>query len=141
MQRVREVYENRPAMETADVDSSLYGSFIGDADRRLCNKVLNSKAEDLMDWQPDFEDQRLQQLFPRYRARNWPHLLSEEDQKWWRDFCRVRLLEGDFGSTLTLDDFNQTLREIYDEETDEDKLKLMQQLEKWVQELINQIQG
>ncbi len=139
VKRLQEVFESRPALETPDVDSSLYGSFIGDADRRLCNKVINSKAEELVDWQPDFEDQRLQQLFPRYRARNWPHLLSEKDQKWWREFCRVRLLEGDFGSTLTLEGFNQRLREIYDEECDEDKLKLMQQLEKWVQALVEQL--
>ena len=141
VQRLREVFESRPAMETPDVDSSLYGSFISDADRRLCNKVINSKAEELMEWQPDFDDQRLQQLYPRYRARNWPYLLSEKDQKWWREFCRVRLLEGDFGSTLTLDGFNQRLREIYDEEDEKDKLKLMQQLEQWVQGLIGQIQG
>ena len=140
-QRIREVYEDRAPIEPGDVDSSLYGGFIGDADRRLSNKILNSKADELMEMQPDFEDQRLQQLFPRYRARNWPYLLSEEDQKWWQDFCRVRLLEGDFGSTLTLDAFNQRLREIYDEETDEDKLKLMQQLEEWVQGLISQIQA
>jgi len=141
VQRIREVYEERTPIEPGDVDTSLYGGFLGDADRRISNKILNSKAEDLMDWQPDFEDQRLQQLFPRYRARNWPHLLSEDDQKWWRDFCRVRLLEGDFGSTLTLEAFNQRMREIYDEETDEDKLKLMQQLEQWVQGLINQVSG
>jgi exodeoxyribonuclease-1 len=137
-QRIRDVYEGRAPMAPGDVDSSLYGGFIGDADRRLSNKILNTKAEDLVDMQPDFEDSRLQQLFPRYRARNWPHLLSEEEQKWWQDFCRVRLLEGDFGSTLTLDAFNQRLREIVDEETDEDKLKLMQQLEQWVQGLIEQ---
>lgn len=139
VQRLQEVFESRPAMQTPDVDSSLYGSFVGDADRRLCNKVINSKAEELMDWQPDFDDHRLQQLYPRYRARNWPHLLSEKDQKWWREFCRVRLLEGDFGSTLTLEGFNQRLREIYDEECDKDKLKLMQQLEKWVQALVEQL--
>lgn len=92
-----------------------------------------------MDWQPDFEDQRLQQIFPRYRARNWPHLLSEEEQNQWRDFCRVRLLEGDFGSTLTVEGFNQRLLEIYDEELDDEKLKLMQQLEVWVQGLISQV--
>lgn len=92
-----------------------------------------------MDWQPDFEDQRLQQLFPRYCARNWPHLLSEEAQNQWHDFCRVRLLEGDFGSTLTVEGFNQRLVEIYDEELDDEKLKLMQQLEVWVQGLVEQL--
>lgn len=141
VQRIREVYEERAPIEPGDVDSALYGGFLDDSDRRLCNKILNSRAEDLMDWQPDFGDQRMQQLFPRYRARNWPHLLSEDDQKWWRDFCRVRLLEGDFGSTLTLEAFNQRMREIYDEETDEDKLKLMQQLEAWVSGLMNQVKG
>jgi exodeoxyribonuclease-1 len=139
VKRIREVFEERAPMEIPDVDASLYAGFIGDADRRLCDKVLNTKPEILMDWQPDFEDQRLQQLFPRYRARNWPHLLSEEAQTRWRDFCRVRLLEGDFGSTLTVDGFNQRLLEIYDEELDEDKVKLMQQLEVWVQGLVEQL--
>ena len=126
-------------MDTPDVDSALYAGFIGDSDRRICDKLLDTKPEVLMDWQPDFEDQRLQQLFPRYCARNWPHLLSEEAQNRWRDFCRVRLLEGDFGSTLTLKAFNLRLQEIYDEELDDEKLKLMQQLEVWVQGLISQV--
>ena len=139
VKRIREVFEDRAVMETPDVDSSLYSGFIGDADRRLCGKILNSSPATLMDWEPDFEDQRLQQLYPRYRARNWPHLLPEEAQNWWREFCRVRLLEGDFGSTLTLQAFNLRLQEIYDEEPDEDKLKLMQQLEVWVQGLISQV--
>ena len=139
VKRIREVFEDRAPMETPDVDASLYTGFIGDADRRLCDKVLDTKPEILMDWQPDFEDQRLQQLFPRYRARNWPQLLSEEAQNWWRDFCRVRLLEGDFGSTLTVEAFNQRLLELYDEELDDEKLKLMQQLEAWVQGLVEHL--
>jgi len=134
--KIRTVYEERSPIEPGDVDSALYGGFLGDSDRRLSNKILNTKAEELMVLKPDFEDARLQQIFPRYLARNWPQLLSEDDQKWWRDFCRVRLLEGDFGSTLTLEAFNQRLREIYDEETDEDKLKLMQHLEQWVKVLV-----
>jgi exodeoxyribonuclease-1 len=119
-QRIRQVYEDREPIVPGDVDTSLYGGFLGDTDRRLCNKILKTKAEQLMDLQPDFEDQRLQQLFPRYRARNWPHLLSEDDQKWWKDFCRVRLLECDFGCNLSLE------------------LKLMQQLEAWVEGLVRQ---
>ncbi len=139
VQRIREVYEGREPIQAGDADSALYGGFIGDADRRLCNRIINARAEELMEWQPDFEDSRLQQIFPRYRARNWPHLLSDDDRKWWQDFCRVRLLEGDFGSTLTLEDFNQRMREILDEGIEGEKLELMQQLEVWVQGLMNQV--
>lgn len=136
VQRLQEAYDERTPIDAGDVDSSLYGGFIGNADRRLCDRVLQTEPEKLMDWQPDFEDPRLQQLFPRYRARNWPQLLSAEDQTWWRDFCRVRLLEGDFGSTLTVEGFTQRMREISDESPDEKKQQLMQQLEVWVQGLV-----
>jgi exodeoxyribonuclease-1 len=136
VQRIVEVYEERQPMEMADVDTSLYGGFIGNSDRALCDRVLNASAEELVDWVPDFEDPRLRQLFPRYRARNWPELLNEEELNWWRDFCRVRLFEGDFGSNLTIETFNSRLQEIYAEETDEKKLELLGQLEKWVQQLV-----
>jgi exodeoxyribonuclease-1 len=138
-QKIIEVYEDRQPMQAGDVDVSLYGGFIGNSDRKLCNKVLKATPESLVDWTPDFDDARLQQLFPRYRARNWPQLLNEEEQNWWRDFCRVRLFEGDYGSNLTIEEFNQRLQEICSEELDQDKLQLLGELEQWVQGLVGSL--
>jgi exodeoxyribonuclease-1 len=91
-----EVYA-RPKLEDAeptDVDAALYEGFTKDADRRTLLNLLKQSPEALAQRQPAFEDPRLDEVFWRYRCRNFAEALSPEDFAKWRQHCRDRLVNG-----------------------------------------------
>lgn len=77
-----------------DVDSRLYDGFIPDADKSLMRRVVSSQPEKLTSANFAFQDERLQQLLPLYKARNFPEHLSAEERTIWEDFRKQRLLGG-----------------------------------------------
>ena len=63
-------------------------------------KVLSTSPETLSGWIPKFKSTRLQKLYFRYRARNWPETLDEAEQQKWQSFCQARLIDGEYGCPL-----------------------------------------
>ena len=96
-----------PARDTnapTDSDEALYDGFVGDGDRRTLwqlQKLAASTPEKLGDRLPAFEDARLDEVFWRYRARNFPQSLNDEELATWRAQCRARLVQG-AGNARTL---------------------------------------
>jgi len=81
-----DVYK-RDSYEALDVDEDLYGGFLSNHDRYLLNR-LRALAPDLLAVEnPQFGDKRLQALFFRYRARNFPHSLKAQEHVDWQSFC------------------------------------------------------
>ena len=132
--RLKEMYQQKRDFGESDVDSALYNGFINASDRKMCNQILNTSPESLVSLNPAFSDIRLDTLFPRYRARNWPETLEYDEQLEWQDFCHARLINGEYGSTLTVHDFNNILEEISQKDLSEQEKTLMQQLVAWVQQ-------
>ena len=96
-----EVFQ-RPADITPDVDEDLYGGFVGNNDRRLLQELRTLTPEALAQTQPGFSDARLEEIFWRYRARNFPQLLSEEERERWEEHRAARLFDGE-GGARTID--------------------------------------
>jgi exodeoxyribonuclease I len=95
----------RPAREgPTDVDEDLYGGFLGNDDRRSLQRLSRMSAAQLADARPAFSDARLDELFFRYRARNFPDTLSEAQRAQWLEHCAHRLHDG-AGGGLTLQAF------------------------------------
>jgi exodeoxyribonuclease-1 len=88
--------------EGADPDFSIYGGFFPDADRAWMDRIQQATPAELGGLKPGFKDPRLPELFFRYRARNWPELLTPAEAERWAAHCRHRLehppLEGLLGS-------------------------------------------
>jgi len=131
--RLEEMYSRKRDHKASDADSDLYGGFINNNDRKLCNLVLTSSPEKLSNWSPEFKSKRLQTLYFRYRARNWPESLSEAEQKQWKAFCQARLIDGEFDCPLTADQFQQRLEELALEDLSEREHKALGELVTWVQ--------
>ncbi len=89
---------HRPAAEPPDVDEDLYGGFIGSADRRLLEALRKESPQRLATAAPHFEDERLGEILFRYRARNFPETLSEQEMEHWEQHRAARLLEGEGGA-------------------------------------------
>ncbi len=80
-----------------DVDEALYDGFMNDADRRTLaqlQKQALTTPEKLGSRIPAFDDPRLDEVFWRYRARNFPQSLDAEELTAWHEHCRSRLVGG-----------------------------------------------
>ena len=135
LEKLSKVYSQKADFGGSDADSDLYNGFIDNADRQRCNQLLALSSEQLANWTPDyFNDKRLQTLLPRYKARNYPESLTEGETRQWQEFCRARLIDGEFGCDLTLEQFQQALMSLAQSDLDERDQTLLDQLSQWVQQ-------
>lgn len=82
------------------VDEQLYDGFYGDDDKKLVTKLRSSKPQDFDEFTSKFKDQRLKNLLPLYKARNFPKSLSPEERQQWEVYINNRLFVGDDKSRL-----------------------------------------
>ena len=94
-----EVFQRDPREPDAlDAEQTLYGgAFLSNTDRRTLEALRVVSGAQLAHARPHFEDGRLEDLFLRYRARNWPETLSDEEQALWQQHCHARLHDGKGG--------------------------------------------
>jgi exodeoxyribonuclease-1 len=128
----REVYA-RPAPAAADVDEDLYGGFVGNEDRRKLERLRRLPGEQLAGQRVGFDDPRLEEIFFRYRARNFPDTLSAQDNARWVDHCSARLHEGAGGST-TLADFFERIDQL-NEDADERGQEILSSLYDYAEQI------
>ncbi len=106
-QKIAGIYQTEQGSDSEDAEQQLYAGFIGNIDRSLCRKIVESTPERLDSFSGRFADPRLETLLLRYRARNFPHTLSSAEQQQWLQFCRQRLHGEIAGAPLTLEDFSR----------------------------------
>ncbi len=92
-----EVFQ-RPREAAPDVDEDLYGGFIGNADRRRLNQLRALSPAELAHSRTGFDDDRLEELLFRYRARNFAETLTPDESVRWEAHRAARLLEGEGGA-------------------------------------------
>ena len=94
------VFGEREFEPVGDPDQDLYGGFLSDADRRLCEQVRRCTPEQLVGLAPPFEAAKLHELLFRYRARNWPGSLDAAERLRWEEYRRERVNDPAQGITL-----------------------------------------
>ncbi|MBB3047740.1 exodeoxyribonuclease-1 [Litorivivens lipolytica] len=100
--KLNDIYSQREFAEPSDPERMLYsGGFFSREDRSLMDDVLKSSGSELAQTTFPFSDKRLPELLFRYRARNFPDTLSEEEQAHWREFCHQRVHEAGDGITAS----------------------------------------
>jgi exodeoxyribonuclease-1 len=108
----------RPAREgPVDVDEDLYGGFLGNDDRRTLQRLSRMSESQIASARPAFADTRLNEMFFRYRARNFPDTLDEVQRAQWLQHCAHRLHDG-AGGGLTLEAFFDQI-DVLGEDADE----------------------
>jgi exodeoxyribonuclease-1 len=101
---------HRPAPDKApDVDEDLYGGFLGPQDRSRLDRLRRTRPDDPAMQRASFDDPRLNELFFRWRARNFAHTLAPGEVERWTQLRVARLLHGE-GGGLSLDAFHEQLR-------------------------------
>lgn len=108
--RVREAMAQPPGPGHRDPDFGLYGGgFFSDGDRLLMAKIGRTPPPQLAGLRPVFQDPRLDELYFRYRARNWPEHLAPEEAARWRAHCEARRRDPGHEKLLGLDAFREAL--------------------------------
>ena len=91
-EQMREKNENMPEFPpTEDPEEALYDGFLDDRDRTRCQAVQSATAAQLVDFHPDFTDERLPELLLHYKAKNFPQSMTEAEAGKWQTYRRQKL--------------------------------------------------
>ncbi|WMC11919.1 exodeoxyribonuclease I [Oceanimonas pelagia] len=129
-EKVEAIYRQDEGFEAdGDVDTALYQGFFGDADKAAMAMVRDSRPEALAELPLQFSDSRLPELLFRYRARNYPHTLSEQEWQRWRLHCQDKLSAHAEAYMHRLEQL------VIEHQDDEPRLALLQAVARYVQSL------
>ena len=128
-EKVAEVYQENPFEPESDPDQMLYGGgFFSPADKQSIDQVRASDADELVGLELPFQDSRLEEMLLRYKARNFPQILTTEEQQRWQDYRREKLLNGE-GGHLSMEQFYARMNELYVQpDLDEKKRHILEEL-------------
>jgi exodeoxyribonuclease-1 len=71
--------------------------------------VRRARPEELGALRLGFDAPKLEELLFRYRARNWPEMLTRDERLRWEEFRRERLTQPGAGGSIVLDDYRRQL--------------------------------
>lgn len=75
--------EAEPFPPVDDVDAQLYHGFFDDADKAVMNIIQQTEPRHLPALDLNFNDKRIETLLFRYRARNFPATLDDNERQRW----------------------------------------------------------
>ena len=129
-ENIRSLYEGRPEFKRSPhAEAQLYDGFLNDRDRIHMEVVRNAAERELANLRPEFNDERLHPLLLRYKARNYPGVLSEDEarawEKWRADYVNAQL-----------PGFMKSLQKLAASEKDESKQFVLQELQLWAESIL-----
>ena len=99
-------------------------------DRGLIQEVRDASPAELRDRRFVFSDSRLPELLFRYRARNWPEILSDAERSQWHEHCRT---QWEVSEHLNIEAFQSVLEsEMRAESLSEKQTNALADLQRWV---------
>lgn len=117
------------AFDDSDPDQALYGGFISNKDRIIGDKIRQTKAEELAQFNGQFQDQKFNELLFRYRARNFPQTLNIAEQQQWQAF-------KDQSLAIPLKNYRQEIaKKTIDPTLSEDERLILEQLIDWLKQI------
>ena len=128
-----EVYRRETGPGPVDVDEDLYGGFVEDADRVRLQRLRALTPQEMARDRTAWSDSRLEELVFRYRARNFPDTLGEEELMRWQAH-RSQRLHAAPGGGLTLAAYLDRIDELC-EQTDERGQEVLGLLADWASEI------
>ncbi len=119
-----------------DPELTLYsGTFASDKDRLTMQQVQSSLNNGQINDEPViFDDERLNEIWLRLRARHKPDWLNPDDQSRWRDFCRHRVHTGVDGFR-TIKDYNEAMIKLQESTDGKQSAELVSKLQAYGQQV------
>lgn len=105
------------------VDERLYESFVGTSDKNIMSSIRSASPDELSKFSESLTDERLKQLLPLYKARNYRKYLNEDEIHNWEEFCKQKLFAGG-ASSVAAKYFEQIGKMSQEKITDEQRYLL-----------------
>jgi len=118
---------------TNDPELALYDGFVPRADSGIYPRIRQGDADELKRLGSPFEDERLNRLLFRYRARRFPHHLDPDERSRWADYRRRRLLDDPELGSIRSNEFEAELAARM--EAGKDSSEILAALAQWHQSL------
>jgi len=133
VEKTTKVFEQQDFPESTDPDGQLYsGGFFSRDDSNRMDTIRNTPANELAALHLNFDDNRLEEMLFRYRARNYPDTLSSDERQQW-DAYRQQKFSDPSTSHRTI---NQLRAEIEDIQNAPDtigtELVILEELMQWI---------
>ena len=91
-EKMRSEYEmDREFPAAEEPEAAIYDGFLDEVDRIKVAAIRNASVNQLADFHPDFQDDRLDELLLHYKGRNFPETLSENEMQKWEEYRRSRI--------------------------------------------------
>lgn len=98
--RVAKILLKKPEYpSSSEAETKLYDGFISSKDKLRSEAVRNLSNQEIGSFKPQFDDKRLQDMFVRYKARNFPRQLTSDERveyEEWRAEYLKRQIPGFF---------------------------------------------
>lgn len=134
--KVQRVFDLSAVHQPAiDPELALYGGFLPKGDQYLLREVRSTPPEQLAQRDWTFSDPRYAELLFRYRARNWPDTLSDDERTRWNALRHEWLTRPSALTTLTFDDYHARLIQLRADPALADQTSLIDAMEAWGLEL------
>lgn len=115
-EKLAEVFTRNYRESPSDPDLMIYsGGFFSNNDKAIMARIRQARPTELPEFDADFDDARLPEMLFRYRARNYPYTLSQEDAKLWQQYCRDKLNGVDTDDYLNLEGFTAKIAAMREE--------------------------
>ena len=134
----KRVFAREQAPATLDVDQDLYNGFVGANDRRHLNQLRAMNPQELAVSRMGFDDPRLPELLFRWRARNWPETLSDQETARWTKLRVDALVHGANGARTADQMFAQI--DVLSESVDEEQQELLGMLYDYAESIIPEVE-
>lgn len=93
-----------------DVDTQLYDGFWGDQDRGELLTIRHSDPNEFSELQKQVKNKRLREMMPLYKARNYPGLMTPDENIAWEEHKRKVFYKG--GKNSVMNKVGERLQEI-----------------------------
>jgi len=112
--KIMDIFREDPFEAESDPDLMIYsGGFFGAADKAAMAQIRDCDPDALSELEVAFQDPRLEEMLLRYKGRNYPHTLVDEERVQWEEYRRRRLMGPDNHGHLTMQQFFTAMNELY----------------------------
>ncbi len=135
VEKIQDALIDAESPTETDPDLLLYrGGFFSAGDRQLMDMLVSDPPATLAIHNPEFQDSRLSEMYLRYRARNYPECLSDEERKHWHEYRRALWSDGE-----KIDVYMQHLNSLQDSQVGQDQPELLEDLRQRAAKLLKSI--
>ncbi len=136
-ERIQSAFQTEYTDTSNDPDLQLYsGGFFSPADQARMQQIRQSSIEELDSLQFNFDDPRLDEMFFRYRCRNYPDTLLLNELQRWDEYRIQRITAPEGSASIKLDQYRQELEELKKQYADNDKvMSILDQLQQYPAEI------